>query len=139
MVFSTKQYDFSQVSVNIGGKTIRGLRGLEYEVKVGKSFLHGRGRDPMSIQTGNYEYHGALSLTQSELIAITEAIKANDPEARIPDYAFDITVAYSNTTKITTDIIRAAEFTGYKKEMKQGDGFMEIKLNFLALQIDENV
>jgi hypothetical protein len=139
MAFNSKQYNFSQVSVNILGRTINGFLGIKYSIKTEKDYLFGRGNNPLSIQSGNNKYEGELSLTQSELEAMNIAVKQANPDGLLTQVAFDIVVAYASDTIITVDVIEGAEFTEYEKGMKQGDKNMEISLKFMALRIREDI
>ena len=135
--FNSKEYSFSNVSVNVLGRTIRGFLGVKYSIKTDKAYLHGRGSNPLSIQTGNKTYEGELMLTQGELQALVITAKAADPLNDLTDVSFDIVVSYGEGTRVHTDIILGAEVMEYEKGMKQGDKHMEISLKFMALGIKE--
>lgn len=135
--FNSKEYGFSNVAVNILGRTVRGLLGVKYSIKTDKSFLHGRGSAPLSIQSGNKTYEGELQLTQSEIEAMVLVVKAVDPANDLTDIAFDIVVSYGEGTRVVTDIVLGAEISEYEKGMKQGDKNMEVSLKFMALGINE--
>ncbi len=138
MAFNSKQYQFSDVSVIILGRKIEGFRGVKYKVSVEKEPLFGRGKKALSIQSGNEKIEGELMMLQSEVIALTTAVKAALPTGKLTDVSFDIVVSYGDGTTASTDIIRSAEFTDYEKGLQNGDKFMEISMPFLALDIDEN-
>lgn len=137
--FNSKEYSYSNVSVNILGRTVRGLLGVKYAIKADKSYLHGRGANPLSIQSGNKTYEGEIILTQSEVEAMVLATKAADPTNDLTDVAFDIVVSYGEGTRVTTDVILGAEISEYEKGMKQGDKHMEVSLKFMAIGINQGV
>lgn len=139
MAFNSKQYAFSDVKVIILGREIEGFRGVSYKVSVEKEHLHGRGKKPLSIQSGQETIEGELMLLQSELIALVTAVKAVNPNYKITDVSFDIVITYGDGTTASTDIVRSAEFTEYEKGMENGDKFMEVSMPFLALDLNENV
>ena len=137
MPFNSKVYSFSNVSVNILGRNVRGLLGVKYTVKTDKAYLRGRGNKPLSIQSGDKSYEGELQLTQSEIEAMVLAVKSQDVNADLTDVAFDIVVSYGEGTRVVTDIVLGAEFTDYEKGFKQGDKHMEVSLKFMALDLKE--
>ena len=139
MAFNSKQYAFSDIKVIVLGREIEGFRGVSYKVAKDKEVLHGRGSKGMSIQSGPETIEGSLMLLQSEVTALTAAVKASNPNLKITDVSFDIVVTYGDGTTATTDIIRSCEFTEYEKGMENGDKFMEIELPFLALDVNEGV
>lgn len=138
MGFDSKQYAFSDVRVNILGRSLVGFQGVKYKVNVDKEPVFGRGKKALAIQSGNETIEGELMLLQSELIALDLAVKAINPLYKITDISFDIVVSYGETI-VTTDIIKGVEITEYEKGMEQEDKFMEISLPFLALDLQEGV
>jgi hypothetical protein len=139
MAFNSKQYAFSDVRVIILGREVEGFRGVSYKIGVEKEHLHGRGKKPLSIQSGPETIEGELMLLQSEVIGLIETVKAVNPKAKLTDVSFDIVVTYGEGTTAKTDVIRSCEFTEYEKALSNGDKFMEVTLPFLALDVDENL
>ena len=137
--YNSKEFAFSQVSVNILGRTINGFLGVKYAIKTDKAYLYGRGSNPLSIQSGNHSYEGEITMTQSEVEAMILAVKSQNPNMLLTQVSFDIVVAYTNDNVIVTDIILGAEISEYEKALKQGDKNMEIALKFMALGIQEGV
>lgn len=136
--FSTKQYAWSDVNVMLLGRQVTGIQGLSYKVSQEKEYVYGRGNEPLSIQSGNKSVEGSITLLQSEVIALTKAVKASNPTHNLTDISFDIVVAYGDDT-VTTDIVMGVEFTEYEKSLDQGDANMEIELSFMALYVQESV
>lgn len=139
MAFNSKQYAFSDIRVIILGRELEGFRGVSYKVSVEKEHLHGRGKKPLSIQSGNETIEGELTLLQSEVVGLTAAVKAVNPVAKLTDVSFDIVITYGEGSTSVTDILRSCEFTDYEKGMSNGDKNMEITMPFLALDLNENV
>lgn len=132
--FNSREYDWSSLTVVLGGRIITGIRAVEYSEALDKDFLYGKGNEPRGIQHGNYSYVGSVTLLQSELDALEKACQAAG--TRILEARLNFVVAYGNILKgdlIHTDILEGAEFSEVKKEMKQGDKFMEINLPFKFL------
>lgn len=139
MAFNSKQYAWSNVSVNLLGRTLVGIRGVSYSVSTDKEPVFGRGRKALAIQTGNETIEGEIILLQSELEALNAAVKSVNPLNKITDVSFDLVVSYSDGTTSTTDIIKGVELTEYEKGLGQEDKFMEITIPFLALDVQEGV
>ena len=66
-MFNSRQYEFADVTLVLGGKDITGIRGIKYAEKQDKEVIYGKGNEPMSVQKGNKSYDGELTLLQSEL------------------------------------------------------------------------
>lgn len=138
MVRNSKEYDWTKISVVVLGRTVAGLRGIEYTAKMAKEALHGAGVNPKAIQSGKREYEGTLTILQSELESLNRAAK----EAGYTDclnLEFDIVVTYAASGVVSTDIVRCASITEFQKGMKEGDLYSEHALPFIALRIDTNV
>lgn len=137
-MFSTGQYSWSDVDITLLGRVVAGARGVMYEGSQEKEVVHGRGNEPMSIVDGNKTYTGELKILQSELEKLQEAAGA----ASINDIPyFDIIITYKprRASKLTTDIVKFAEFNKITKQINQNDKFMEVTLPFIALGIQYNV
>lgn len=126
------------INVVVLGRTLTGLRGIEYTPKMNKELLYGAGRNPKAIQSGRREYEGTLTVLQSELEALNRAAKEAGYTDCL-DLEFDIVVTYVSDGVISTDIVRCASITEYPKGMKEGDLYSEHALPFLALRVDTNV
>jgi len=132
-MFNSREYEFADVTVIVGGKDITGLRGVKYGVKQEKEAIYGKGNLPHSIQRGNKSYEGEISLLQSEL----ETLIANSPERDLMELQFDTVVSYGNPANgdvMVTDKLIGCQFTEYNKEVKQGDKFMEVSLPIIFLR-----
>lgn len=135
-VFNTREYEYADITVILGGRDVTGLRGVKYTAKQEKELLHAKGNRPHSVQRGNKSYEGSISLTQSELEALSMASGGSVLDANV-----DIVVAYGNPAKgdvVHTDLIKGAEFTEAPKGMAQGDKFAEIELPFVAINVIDN-
>lgn len=138
MVRNSKEYDWTKISVVVLGRTVAGLRGIEYTAKMAKEALHGAGVNPKAVQSGKREYEGTLTILQSELEALNRAAKEAGYTDCL-DLEFDIVVTYAASGVVSTDIVRCASITEFPKGMKQGDLYSEHALPFIALRIDTNV
>jgi hypothetical protein len=128
---NTREYEWSDVSVVIAGRTVTGLRGVKYSAKQEKEALHAKGNKPHSIQRGNKTYDGEVTLLQSEYEALKQASGGD-----ILDASMDVIASYGNPSAgdvVTTDVLVGVEFTEDNTEWKQGDKFQEKTLPFIFL------
>lgn len=126
MPFNTKEYGWANVEIAMLGRVLTKARGVKYSAKKEKEYLHARGENPHSIQSGNKTYEGELTLLQSELEAIQRQLKPDEDITDLPP--FNITVAYvpKDGLNVVTHILKGVEFTEDPREIKQGDKFQEI-------------
>ncbi|RIV21391.1 hypothetical protein DYU11_18470 [Fibrisoma montanum] len=134
--FNSEQYQYSDVSVQIGDRVLVGLRGVKYMSEQEKEPVYGKGNQPLAIQRGNKKYEGEIKILQGEL----ELLIDKAPNKDIIDYRnLTITVAYSNGAGLTTDNLVGVEFKQSPKEMNQNDKFMEVTLPILFLKLKQGV
>lgn len=136
MAFNSRQYEWADVTLVLGGRDITGIRGVKYSEKAEKEALFAKGRHAHSIQTGNVSVEGEITVLQSELIALEIAGGGS-----ILGLSLDAVVAYGNPSAgdmLSTDRIVGISFTEAAKELKQGDKNMEISLPFIALRVKNN-
>jgi len=132
-MFDSREYEFADLTLVLGGKDIIGFRGIIYTSKQEKEPVYGKGAEPLKIQKGNKSYVGELTILQSEY----ETLVANSPDGSVLSLQLDAVVAYGNPSKgdvLITDVLQGMQFTEEGKEMKQGDKFAEIKLPFIFLR-----
>lgn len=133
-MFDSRQYEYADITLALGGRVITGLRGIKYASKMEKELVYGKGNEPLHIQRGNKSYEGEVTLLQSELETLRAAGGGSVLGLRL-----DAVVAYGNPSHgdvLIVDKIRGLEFTEDGKEMKQGDKFMEVTLPFICLRIE---
>jgi hypothetical protein len=135
MSFNSREYEFSDTTVIVGGKDLLGLRGVEYTEKVEREVVYGKGGKPKAIQSGNFSYEGNVTMLQSDYEALVVAGKGS-----VLSLSIDISCTYGNPPDILkTDRMVGCRFTEAKKGTKQGDKFQEITLPFICLDIQQNV
>jgi hypothetical protein len=133
-MFDSRQYEFADLTLALGGRVITGFRGIKYSSKQEKELVYGKGNQPQSIQKGNISHEGEITLLQSELETLRLAGRGSVLGLRL-----DAVVIYgdpANGDVLVTDKIRGIEFTEDPKELKQGDKFMEVTLPFICLRIE---
>ncbi|MCZ2393053.1 MAG: hypothetical protein LC105_04240 [Chitinophagales bacterium] len=133
-MFNSRQYEWADVTVIVGGKDIIGIRGVKYKESIEREPVYAKGRNPHSIQSGNRAIEGEITVLQSELEAMSLAGKGS-----ILSLAVNINVAYGNVPDpIVTDRIEGVRFTESEKSLSQGDKFMEITIPFVAINVVNN-
>lgn len=133
MAFDTREYEFADTTLVIGGKDIVSIRGLKYTVKQEKEAVYGKGNEPRKIQKGNKSYEGELTCLQSDL----ETLIANSTDGSVLSLQLDAVCSFGNPSNgdvVLVDVLQGLQFTEEAKEIKQGDKFMEIKLPFIFLR-----
>lgn len=130
---NTREFEWSDVTVTLGGRDITGLRGVKYSAKQEKELIYAKGNKPHAIQRGNKDYSGEITLLQSEY----EALKLS-AGGDILNATFNIVVVVGNPSKgdvPVTDILVNCEITEDNTEWKQNDKFQEKTLPFIFLDI----
>lgn len=135
MAFNSRQYEWADVTLFLGGVDLTGIRSVEYKEKMEKEAIYAKGRKPISIQKGNQMFEGTITLLQSEYEALVTA-----GQGSILGLSLDCECSYGNGVDPSiTDRILGIQFTEAPKNLKQGDKFMEIALPFIALDLENQV
>lgn len=132
-MFDSRQYEWADLTLILGGRDITGIRGIKYSEKAEREAIHAKGRYAHSIQTGDYNYEGEITLLQSELETL---IKAGN--GSILNLNLTATVSYGDPSvgdAMTTDQIEQLHFVENSKELKTGDKFMEVTLPFICTRV----
>lgn len=128
---NTREFEWSDISLVVAGRDIKGFRGVKYSEKQEKEALYAKGNKAHCIQSGNIAYEGELTLTQSEYETLRLAMGGS-----ILSGSLSMVVAYGNPSKgdvMVTDALSGCEFTEDSTEWKQGDKFQEKSLPFVFL------
>ncbi|KIA86582.1 hypothetical protein [Flavobacterium sp. AED] len=137
MAFNSRQYEWADLTLILGGRDVTGFRGIKYSEKIEREAIFAKGRDAHSIQSGNSTVEGEITLLQSEYEALVKSGKGS-----VLSLSLDALVAYGNPANadpIITDRLLGIRFTESAKELKQGDKMMEITLPFIALRVQNQV
>ena len=132
-MFNSREYEFADITLLLGGRDVTGVRGVKYSEKIEREPLYAKGRHAHSIQSGNVAYEGEVTMLQSELEALIKAGKGS-----VLNLQLNAAISYGNPSNgdvMTNDVIVGLQFTESAKEMKQGDKFMEVTLPFIAMRI----
>nr|DAS99254.1 MAG TPA: putative XkdM-like protein [Caudoviricetes sp.] len=131
-MFDTREYEWSDITLIVAGRDVKGFRGIKYSEKQEKEALYAKGNKPHSIQKGNISYEGALTMTQSEYELLRLSMGGSILNGRV----LQITVSYGNPSKgdlMVTDTLHHVEFTEDATEWKQGDKFQEKSLPIIFM------
>lgn len=137
MAFNSRQYEWADLTLILGGRDVTGFRGIKYTEKIEREAIFAKGRDAHSIQSGNSTVEGEITMLQSEYEALVKSGKGS-----VLSLSLDALVAYGNPANadaIITDRLLGLRFTESSKELKQGDKMMEISLPFIALRVQNQV
>ena len=130
---NTREFEWSDISLVVAGRDIKGFRGVKYSEKQEKEALYAKGNKAHCIQSGNIAYEGELTLTQSEYETLRLAMGGS-----ILSGSLSMVVAYGNPSKgdvMVTDALSGCEFTEDSTEWNQGDKFQEKSLPFVFLSM----
>lgn len=134
MTFNSREYEWADLTVLIGGVDITGIRGLKYSQKQEKELIYGKGNMPYAVQKGNVSNEGEITILQSEY----EALRKSAKDGSVLSLQTDIVACYGNPSQgdvMITDVLMGVQFTEEPKEIKQGDKFQEITLPFIFLRM----
>jgi len=137
-LFSSKEYRWADMSFTFLGVQIKGITELTYQVEVENEELFAAGDEPVDIQSGNRKYSGSMVLLKNTYDALDIAAKAAGYRD-VLDINLAISVSYTNTTRITTDILVNVHLDKYNGGGKQNDKFIPITLPFKFTRIRSNV
>lgn len=136
-MFNSRQYEWADVTLILGGRDVTGVRGVKYEKAIEREAVFAKGRKAHSIQSGNETVTGEIKMLQSEYEALITVGKGS-----IFGLSLDALVSYGNPATgdaMTTDRIEGIRFTSEPSEMNQNDKFQEVTLPFLALDVKRQV
>jgi hypothetical protein len=108
-MFNSKQYEYADITLELGGRVVTGARGVKYSSKQEKELVYAKGSEPQHIQRGNLSYEGEITVLQSELETLRALGKGSVLSLRL-----DAVVVYGNPSSgdvAVIDKIRGLEFT----------------------------
>lgn len=132
-----KESEWNDFEVSIDGVKIKGLRGLTYKETDEDEPLHGQGRNPIGIQTGNTTYEGELKALKNEVDAMNVAALAAGYGSikDVPNLIIVATYKPKRQRSLRTDTFMGVKISELPQGWEQGSKFMEIALPFKFLEI----
>lgn len=131
MSFNSREYEWADITVIVGGVDLITIRAVKTKKKAEIEEIYAKGREPYSMQSGNRSYEGEIELLKSGYDALEDAAGGN-----ILDLSADILVSYGNPAQgdvIRSKRITSVRFSESEEAAKQGDKFMPVTLPFKAL------
>jgi hypothetical protein len=131
-----KSYGWSDIQVVIMGRIVAGITAISYEDTQMMKDNPGAGKYPTSRGYGGIEAKASITLEMKELLGIQAAGKAAG-YSRIQEIPkFNIPVAYVDSENVpVTDMLFNVQFTGNKRDVKTGDGSIEVQLDLIVSHI----
>ncbi len=134
----SREYEWSDITVVIGGRDITGIRGIKYKEEIERELIYAKGKKPHSVQSGNFKYGGEIQLLRSELDALIKSGNGSILNLK----GVDVIVSYGNATAgdaVTTDRLEGVYFSESEKGMNNGDKFEEISLPIIFSGLKQQV
>ncbi len=136
-MINSREYEWADLTLILGGEDITGIRAVKLSEKIEREPIYAKGRNPHTIQSGNITYEGEITLLQSEYEKLVEAGNGSVLSIAV-DGVFGLGNPSAGDDLITTRV-SGIRFLEAAKELKQGDKFMEVKLPFICLNINNQV
>jgi len=128
-----RAYDFTQVTLIIGGVSFSGVSAISWITEQTKENNHGLGKNPVSRGHGPKNTTGSIDFSMNEVEALRLAVDSGDL-TDIP--MFDILVYYGNIQNPTKHVIKNAEFTSDGMEGSTGDTDLVRSFDYVASHVD---
>lgn len=133
------EYAWEDIDIVVEGKAVplQGVTGIKYTSTKEHTNIHGRGSEPVAMGRGKADYSGELTILQSELEAMQEALPGNVPlTQRAP---FNITVTYAPADGQTkTDQLIGCRITEQDKGITNDETHMVATLPLTILRVEYN-
>lgn len=132
-----KEAEWDDFRVAIDGGAVVGLRGLTHTESDEDEPLHGAGKNPLCIQSGNTTITGTLKILKNELDALNVSAVALGYKSIKDVNGLIITASYRpfGSRGLRTNTIVGVKFSSIPEGWEQGAKFMELDLAFNALEI----
>lgn len=113
-------YSWSNIRVNLLGRNLVAIKGIDYEDEDEIKGVKGRGSKDVGYVQGNYKAGGKLMLEMSEVEALNSALPRGSRIQLIKP--FDITVVYRNDDqKLVTHVLKNCKFMKQNRAGKAGE------------------
>ena len=135
--FSSEQYAWSDVTIQVGDRVLTGVQSVGYKRSQEKGFVYGKGDKPLSIQRGNYSFEGSIKVLQDELETLINTAPGKDL-MRLRNLTISVGYEKDGGTSVVDNLV-GVEFTEVEKSIEQGKQFMEVELPILFLDVKYDV
>lgn len=130
------RHSWSQVRINVMGRTVTGISEITYEDETEMEDIIGQGGMPTHRGEGNYTAKCGLKLYNYEVDAI---LRSGGIGSRLQDIPpFDITVVYlpKGQDGLITHTIRNVQIMGNSRSAKAGDKMLEVSMKTICSHIE---
>lgn len=129
-----REYSWSDIRINMLGRTLVGVTAVKYEDEQEKEMQYGAGEYPVAYGDGKYSAQASITLQMKELVALQQSLA---PGKRLQDIGrFDINVSYLNPEgAIVTDTIHNCQIKNNGRDVKSGDTVIEKELDLMVSHI----
>ena len=132
-----KEYSFADISLNLLGRDVVGLKGIKYNTTRDHQNVIGKGGRPVAMSRGQKNFEGTLTLTQSEVELIQEGLAPGKDLTDLPP--FPIVVSYAPEGGVLkTDILEKCRFRGTPKGMSSDDADAPVEMELAIFNIKYN-
>ena len=131
------EYAWADIKVNFLGRTVEGIKAIDYTAAQEKQNVYAAGKEPNSRTRGKKTYEASITLLRKEVNAILNALPPGQDLTDIKP--FEIIVAYENGDGIIVyDKIQATEFMEDSRSASEGDLELPVELPLLPGKIIYN-
>lgn len=134
-MFNSREYEWADITLLVGGRDIQGIRGVKFGEKAEREPMFAKGRYAHSIQTGNVSVEGEFVLTHSAV----SILKRSSRGGSLLNLSVDAIVNFGDPSEgnaMQTYRIIGARFLEDVIDYKQGDKFAEITVPWVALRTE---
>lgn len=137
-MFNSEEYAWKDLKIVLGGRPVTGFRGLKFKTERTTTDIYASGDEPHTRTKGNKAYTGEITLLQSEIEALLEAVPRGKD---LTDITFSITAAFaaSITGRIKVHNLINCDITEFEMGMEQNDPNMVVTLPLMIGKILYNV
>jgi hypothetical protein len=140
--YNGQEVAWLDLRVRVLNATLKGCRGLKYELETEKEALYAAGNLTQGIQTGNQKVSGTLKVLKNTFDMLNDAaVNAGyDNITAVPPQLIIITANYkvAFNRPMRTDIISGIGFSKFEKGFEQNAKFMEIEMPFIAMSLQQS-
>lgn len=131
-------YSWANIRVNLLGRNLVGIKGIEYDDSDEIKGVKGRGSKDIGFVQGNYQAKGKLILEMSEAEGLNASLPRGMRLQQIPP--FDIPVVYRNDDqRLITHVLKNCKIMKQNRSSKAGEvKELEAELELYIGEIDWN-
>lgn len=131
-------YSWSNIRVNLLGRNLVGIKGVEYDDSDEIKGVKGRGSKDIGFVQGNYQATGKLMLEMSEVEALNASLPRGFRLQQIKP--FDVVVVYRNDDqRLVTHVLKNCKIMKQNRTGKAGEvKEFEVELPLYIGEIDWN-